>query len=39
MALGAPKPWVQFGVQAANTSGARVEICKATLLVEPESAL
>ncbi len=39
MALGTPKPWVQFGVQAANNSGVRVEICRATLLVEPESAL
>jgi hypothetical protein len=35
-ALGSPKPWVQFGVQAVNTSGTRVEICGATVLVDPK---
>lgn len=35
-ALGTPKPWVQFGVEAANTSGTRVEVCKASVMVEPK---
>jgi len=35
-AIGSPKPWVQFGVQAVNTSGTRVEVCLATILVDPK---
>ena len=35
-ALGTPKPWVQFGVEVANTSGTRVELCAATVLVDPK---
>ena len=35
-ALGTPKPWVQFGVEAANNSGTRVEICLAAILVDPK---
>lgn len=34
--VGTPKPWVQFGVDAANSAGTRVELCNATLLVEPK---
>ena len=35
-ALGRPKPWVQFGVEVANTTGTRVELCAATVLVDPK---
>ncbi len=34
--LGTPKPWVQFGVEVANTSGTRVELCNATLMIDPK---
>lgn len=35
--LGSPKPWVQFGVQVANDVGvSRIEVCKATIMVEPK---
>jgi hypothetical protein len=27
---------VQFGVQAVNTSGTRVEVCGATVLIDPK---
>ncbi len=35
-ALGTPKPWVQFGVEVANVSGSRVELCNATLMIDPK---
>lgn len=34
--LGTPKPWIQFGVEVANVSGTRVEVCKASVMVEPK---
>jgi hypothetical protein len=34
--LGTPKPWVQFGVEVANVSGTRVEVCQASVMVEPK---
>ncbi len=35
-ALGTPKPWVQFGLEVANNSGTRVEVCNGALLVDPK---
>ena len=35
-ALGTPKPWVQFGLEVANTTGSRVEVCNGALLVDPK---
>jgi hypothetical protein len=35
-ALGTPKAWIQFGVEAANTAGTNINLCNATLLVEPK---
>lgn len=34
--LATPKNWVQFGVQAANNSGAAIEHCNASLMVQPK---
>lgn len=31
-----PKPWIQFGVQVANESAGAIQLCNATLLVEPK---
>lgn len=35
-ALGTPKPWVQFGVEVANTGGSRVEVCNASIMIDPK---
>lgn len=35
-ALGTPKPWVQFGLEVANSSGTRVEVCNTSLMVDPK---
>jgi len=35
-ALGTPKPWVQFGVEVANNSGSRVEVCNASIMIDPK---
>lgn len=34
--LGTAKTWVQFGVQVANESGSAVNLCNATVMVEPK---
>lgn len=31
-----PRAWVQFGVQAANEAGTAINVCNATLRVEPK---
>jgi hypothetical protein len=35
-AVATTRPWIQFGVEVANESGSAVNICNATLLVEPK---
>ena len=33
--LATPKNWVQFGVEAANSPGTDIELCNASLMVQP----
>lgn len=34
--LGTPKPWVQFGVEVANVSGSRIELCNVSIMIDPK---
>jgi hypothetical protein len=34
-----PRAWVQFGVEAANESGSVINVCNATLRIEPKESV